>query len=109
MQPRVLRLRRLVIGEAARFPELGRTFYQGGVGRTVDTLASAFDRLAERGLLHMDDSRLAAEHFNWLVVSIPLNRAMLLGDDHEMSTDDLDKFADAGVDTFLAAYAARAE
>jgi TetR/AcrR family transcriptional repressor of mexJK operon len=109
MQPRVLRLRRLVIGEATRFPELGRTFYQGGVARTVDTLASDFDRLAERGLLHMDDSRLAAEQFNWLVVSIPLNRAMLLGDDHGMSTDDLDKFADAGVDTFLAAYAAGAE
>jgi AcrR family transcriptional regulator len=109
MQPRVLRLRRLVIGEAARFPELGRTFYQGGVGQTVDTLASDFDRLAERGLLHMDDSRLAAEHFNWLVVSIPLNRAMLLGDDHGMSADDLDKLADAGVDTFLAAYAASAD
>jgi hypothetical protein len=34
---------------------------------------------------------------------------MLLGDDHGMSTDDLDKFADAGVDTFLTAYAAGAE
>jgi TetR/AcrR family transcriptional repressor of mexJK operon len=69
MQPRVLRLRRLVIGEAARFPQLGRTFYQGGVGQTVDTL----------------------------------------GDDHGMSADDLDKYADAGVDTFLAAYAASAD
>jgi hypothetical protein len=33
---------------------------------------------------------------------------MLLGDDHGMSADDLDKFADVGVDTFLAAYAASA-
>jgi len=31
---------------------------------------------------------------------------MLLGDDHGMSTDDLDTFADARVDAFLAAYAA---
>jgi len=30
MQPRLLQLRRLVIGEAARFPELGRTFYERG-------------------------------------------------------------------------------
>ena len=30
MQPRILQLRRLVIGEAGRFPELGRTFYEQG-------------------------------------------------------------------------------
>ena len=35
MQPRILQLRRLVIGEAGRFPELGRTFYEQGPGRTV--------------------------------------------------------------------------
>jgi TetR/AcrR family transcriptional repressor of mexJK operon len=104
MQPHVLQLRRLVIGEAARFPELGRTFYLGGISKTVDMLARDFDRLAEQGVLHLHDARLAAEHFNWLVVSVPLNRAMLLGDDYGMSTDDLDRFADAGVDTFLAAY-----
>jgi TetR/AcrR family transcriptional repressor of mexJK operon len=104
MQPRVLQLRRLVIGEAVRFPELGRTFYQGGVSKTVNTLATDFHRLAEQGVLDVPDPHLAAEHFNWLVVSVPLNRAMLLGDDHGMSTDDLDKFADAGVDAFLAAY-----
>jgi len=28
MQPRILQLRRLVIGEAGCFPELGRTFYE---------------------------------------------------------------------------------
>jgi TetR/AcrR family transcriptional repressor of mexJK operon len=105
MQPQVLRLRRLVIGEATRFPELGRTFYQGGVERTVETLARDFERLAKGGLLHIEDSRLAAAHFNWLVVSIPLNRAMLLGDDHGMTNKELDKYADAGVDAFLAAYA----
>ena len=32
MQPQVLQLRRLVIGEATRFPELGRTFYELGRG-----------------------------------------------------------------------------
>lgn len=28
MQPQVLKLRRLVIAEAGRFPELGRAFYE---------------------------------------------------------------------------------
>jgi TetR/AcrR family transcriptional regulator, mexJK operon transcriptional repressor len=106
MQPRLLQLRRLVIGEAGRFPELGRTFYERGPGRTVDALASAFEELAEQGLLELDDPRVAAEHFNWLIMSAPVNRAMLLGDDGAPSADDLVTHVDAAVRVFLAAYAA---
>ena len=97
MQPQVLRLRRVVIAEATRFPGLGRSFYDLGVARTVATLAAALPGL--------DDPDLAAEHFVWLVLSIPLNRAMLLGDDHGIGPGDLDRYADAGVAAFLAAYA----
>jgi TetR/AcrR family transcriptional repressor of mexJK operon len=104
MRPEVLRLRRLVIGEAGRFPELGRTFYELGPGRTIAALADAFARLAARGALRIDDPALAAEHFNWLVMSIPLNRSMLLGDEDAPSPADLDAYADAGVRVFLAAY-----
>src|SRR5262245_14091870 len=39
MQPQVLRLRRVVIAEATRFPGLGRTFYDLGLARTVAMLA----------------------------------------------------------------------
>jgi TetR/AcrR family transcriptional repressor of mexJK operon len=105
MQPRVLRLRRVVIGEATRFPALGRAFYDRGLARTVATLAPFLSGLAEEGRLAVDDPPLAAEHFVWLVLSIPLNRAMLLGDDHGVAAEDLDRYADAGVDAFLAAYA----
>jgi TetR/AcrR family transcriptional repressor of mexJK operon len=104
MQPRVLQLRRLVIGEANRFPELGRAFHAAGPATMIDTLAAAFAGLADEGRLHLDDPRLAAEQFVWLVLSIPLNRAMLLGDDHGVNADDLDRYADAGVTAFLAAY-----
>ena len=81
MDPRLLQLRRLVIGESGRFPQLGRLFYERGPGRTIDALATMFERLASRGVLELDDPRLAAAHFNWLVMSIPLNQAMLLGED----------------------------
>jgi AcrR family transcriptional regulator len=107
LQPRVLQLRRLVIGEAARFPELGRVFYEQGPGRTIAALAAAFERLAARGVLQLDDPLLAAAHFNWLVLSIPLNQAMLLGTDEPASAAELDRYADAGVRVFLAAYGAR--
>jgi len=105
MQPGVLRLRRVVIGEATRFPALGRAFYDGGLARTVATLAPVLSGLTEQGRLAVDDAPLAAEHFVWLVLSIPLNRAMLLGDDHGIAAEDLDRYADAGVAAFLAAYA----
>ena len=105
LQPRILQLRRLVIGEAGRFPQLGRAFYEQGPGRTVDALATVFEHLAERGALRVDDPQLAAAHFNWLVMSIPLNRAMFLGDDRPPARAELNRYADAGVRAFVAAYA----
>jgi TetR/AcrR family transcriptional regulator, mexJK operon transcriptional repressor len=107
MQPRILQLRRLVIGEAGRFPELGRAFYEQGPGRTIAALATVFERLGERGVLQLDDPRLAAAHFNWLVMSSPLNRAMFLGEDQPPARAELNRYADAGVRAFLAAYAQR--
>lgn len=104
MQPRILQLRRLVIGEAGRFPDLGRTFYELGPGRTIAGLATAFERLAERGVLRLDDPTLAAAHFNWLIMSIPLNRAMLTGDDKPPAATELSGVVEAGVSVFLAAY-----
>lgn len=104
MEPRLLQLRRLVIGEAGRFPQLGRLFYERGPGRTIGALATMLERLASRGALKLDDPRLAAAHFNWLVMSIPLNQAMLLGDDKPATPAQLDRYADAGVRAFLAAY-----
>ena len=104
MQPRLLQLRRLVIGETGRFPELGELFYERGPGRTIAALAAVFERLAQRGALVLDDPLLAAAHFNWLVMSIPLNRAMLLGDDSRPEAGELNRYADNGVSVFLAAY-----
>jgi TetR/AcrR family transcriptional repressor of mexJK operon len=104
MQPRLLQLRRVVIGEAGRFPELGRTFYELGPGRTMAALADAFETLAEHGQLELDDPPLAAAHFNWLVMSIPLNQAMLFGQDEPPAPAELDRYAETGVRVFLAAY-----
>jgi TetR/AcrR family transcriptional repressor of mexJK operon len=100
-------LRRLVIGEAGRFPELGRTFSEQGPERTIAALATAFERLAARRHLQLEDPHLAAAHFNWLIVSIPLNRAMLHGDAELPTAAELNRYADAGVRVFLAAYGRR--
>ncbi len=107
MQPRLMQLRRLVIAEAGRFPELGRAFYERGPGPTMEALAVAFERLAKRGVLRLEDPLLAAAHFNWLIMSAPVNQAMLLGQDQIPAAAELDRFADAGVRAFLAAYGPR--
>jgi TetR/AcrR family transcriptional repressor of mexJK operon len=104
MAPDVLRLRRLVIAEADRFPQLGRTYYERGPGRTAATLAPHFQRLAERDLLRLDDPLAAAHQFNWLITSVPLNQVMLCGSAVRFTAADLDGFADAGVRVFLEAY-----
>ena len=104
LQPHLMQLRRLVIGEAGRFPELGRAFYERGAGRTMATLAESFERLTARGLLKAPDPQLAAAHFNWLVMAAPVNRTMLLGDDAIPTAAELDRYAEGGVTAFLAAY-----
>jgi TetR/AcrR family transcriptional repressor of mexJK operon len=107
MQPRLLELRRLVIAEAGRFPELGRAFYERGPGRTIAALASVFEQLAANGALRLDDPAIAATHFNWLIMSAPVNRAMMLGSDSVPGRRELNRYADAGVRTFLATYRGR--
>jgi TetR/AcrR family transcriptional repressor of mexJK operon len=103
-QPRVMQLRRLVIAEAGRFPDLGLLFYECGPARTIGALAAAFQDLTARGALQADDAQTAAEHFNWLVMSTPLNRVMLCGDTELPDRASLSHYADAGTRAFLAAY-----
>ena len=107
LTPRIMQLRRLVIGEVTRFPELARVLYERGPARAMAMLATVFQSLAERGLLQVDDPNVAAEHFNWLIMSAPLNQAMLLGDGAIPSKAELRRNAEAGVRVFLAAYGKR--
>lgn len=102
--PQIMQLRRLVIGEVGRFPELAKVLHERGPMRAMATLAGIFEGLRQQGLLHFDDARLAAQHFNWLVMSEALNQAMLLGDKAIPKPAELKRQAEAGVRVFLAAY-----
>ena len=96
MEPRILRLRRLVMANADRFPDVGRRWYEEGFERVLATLASTFQSLADRKLLHVDCPLLAANHFVGLLLWIPINKAMYTGD-HHSDPDDLEYFAVAAV------------
>jgi TetR/AcrR family transcriptional repressor of mexJK operon len=103
MEPRILRLRRLVMANADRFPDVGRSWYEEGFGRVLATLATSFQDLADRKLLNIDDPLLAANHFVGLLLWIPVNKAMFTGD-HRSSPDELEHFAAAAVRAFLTGY-----
>jgi hypothetical protein len=81
LTPRLMQLRRLVIGEVSRFSDLARVLYERGPARAMKALATTFAALSARGLLKVRDPAMAAMHFNWLVMSQALNQAMLLGDE----------------------------
>lgn len=107
MQPHMLRLRRLVIANAERLPDIARLWFERGFERVLKTLATCFQRLADRKLLSVDDPLLAAHHFVGLLLWIPINKAMFSGNDKSSTKTDLLKYADAGVHVFLAAYGRR--
>jgi TetR/AcrR family transcriptional regulator, mexJK operon transcriptional repressor len=105
LQPDVLRLRRLVIAEADRFPEVGRAWFDRGFDRTLVILGEAMRRLADRGLLHdLGDPTLAAYQFAGLVMYQPMNQVMFAGTGAVPPADTLNHIADAAVDMFLATY-----
>lgn len=104
LTPQIMQLRRLVIAEVGRFPDLAQALWNHGPMRALAALAAEFERLAEFGLLRVTDSSIAASQFNWLVMGQPLNQAMLLGDQGIPSPEELCRHADAAVEVFLAAY-----
>ncbi len=109
MTPRLLQLRRIIIAEADRFPELGAVLHERGPTRSIDRLTTGLQHYAESGAIHAADVRAAAAHFHWLVIGAPVNDAMMLGSRAIPSAEALAAHAREAVRIFLAAYGARLE
>jgi TetR/AcrR family transcriptional repressor of mexJK operon len=104
-QPHLIEMRRMIIAEAGRFPELAQAWHRSGPERAHATLARQIDQLASRGLLLVKDPLLAAQHLNYLILSVPVNEAMFSARDKLYSRSRLHRYADEAVRVFLAAYA----
>jgi TetR/AcrR family transcriptional repressor of mexJK operon len=107
MQPNILQMRRLLIAEATRLPELGRTYYEKAPERVIRALAASFAALTDRGLLRATDPVLAAGHFAFLVLGAALDKSLVSGNDQAYTASELDHLADEGARVFLAAYLPR--
>jgi TetR/AcrR family transcriptional regulator, mexJK operon transcriptional repressor len=104
--PHLVQLRRMIIGEAQRFPDLARAWHREAPERGHATLARVITRLVARGLVRAPDPLLAAQHLNYLILSIPLNEAMFAVREHH-DVAELNRWADGAVRVWLAAYAAK--
>ncbi|HEX2132479.1 MAG TPA: TetR/AcrR family transcriptional regulator [Actinophytocola sp.] len=105
LRPDVLRLRRLVLAEADRFPEVTGRWFERGFHQSLVVLGEALARLAGRGLLRpLPDPTLAAYQFAGLVMYKPMNQAMFAGTAAVLPPDELDTIAERATEAFLAAY-----
>jgi TetR/AcrR family transcriptional repressor of mexJK operon len=102
---RVVPLRRLLIGEARRFPEFAVEYYERAPGRVMAAVAVALRSFADRGLLRVDDAELAAEHFAFLAIGASLDRALFESGTDAAGADTAVERAERGAAAFLRAYA----
>lgn len=103
LDPDFLSLARLTIGEAQRFPEIGRAYQAAGPERVLRGMMDYLNTKLAEGLLQFDDAELAAEDLWGLILSAPRNRAL-----HDAanlpSRADLHRFITNGLRVFLKAY-----
>jgi AcrR family transcriptional regulator len=69
---------RLVIRESCQFPEIAATFYETAILPTTEAMAGWLHRQSERGLIALEDPRLAAEMLRGMMIMEP-QRAVMLG------------------------------
>jgi TetR/AcrR family transcriptional repressor of mexJK operon len=104
LQEPVVQLRRLVVGEANRVPELAQLYYEQAPARTLAAFAECFAVLHRRRLLDVPEPAVAAEHFAFLIVGRAIDQALFSGGPHVLASLDVDRNGRAGVTVFLAAY-----
>lgn len=104
VNPQVLALRRLMISEAARFPDLAAAYYEQGPSRVIAALGPLLGGLAQRGLLEVADPERAAGDFAFLLLGRALDEGMFHVEHRGLTATEIESGADHTVDVFLAAY-----
>ncbi len=105
LRPQIVALHRMVMGEAGRFPELGRLLFERGISRgqarTAEWLAGQMDL----GKLRRADPLLAAQQFIGLFQNGAYQR-LLLGACAMPGPEEIRLEVEGAVDVFMRAYRA---
>jgi hypothetical protein len=106
LRERTLAIYRIALAESARFPELGRVFYENGPHQFSRRFQVWLEHLRDRGLVDVADSSTATHQFMALIrCGVFLRRSLSLPP--EASPEEIKTTVRAAADTFLRAYARR--
>lgn len=108
MEPSMLSLARLIIGESQRFPEIGRAYQKAGPDRLLQGIIIYLEDQKQKGRLAFDDGELAAEDFWALILSAPRNKALHIPDEVPGKAA-IRRHVENGLKVFLRAYATQPE
>lgn len=103
MRPDTVAQVRVVIAATAKFPQLGRAFYDAGPRYGVHRLAAQLDAFAKTGALELVDAELAARQFINLCCS-DFHKQVLFGVVEAVPSGEIVAAVDAAVELFLKAY-----
>ncbi len=103
LQPDSLAFLRIVAGAAAKFPEIGKAYFDAGPCYGTARLGGYLERQTRQGALRVDDPPLAARQFLDLCKT-GIHLRMMLGDSEPASREETDRNLDSAVRVFLAAY-----
>lgn len=103
VEPDHIRLLRMVVGVAEKFPRVGQTFYDAGPCHGGRRLAALLHEQAERGRLVLDDE-LAAAHLFFNMCQGPMVKGRLFGHTESPSAAEIDAYVSRAVRVFLASY-----
>src|ERR1700722_19236999 len=98
-----LAIYRVVIAEAAKFPDLARGFFEAGPARAVAFMADWLAEETRRGRLSVPDPAFAAEQFfNLCQTRLVLRRKLEMLPDP--SASEIDRVVEASITMFLRSY-----
>lgn len=106
MSPTVVGIYRIGVTEAYRFPELVKSFYEQGPGRTTLRLAEVLKTAQERGEIRADDCLQLAGHFVGMIRD-NLHLQVVLGLRPAPSVDEAREAVGSAVKVFLDGVRAR--
>ncbi|MFF9476418.1 TetR/AcrR family transcriptional regulator [Streptomyces roseolus] len=103
LRPDIMSLRRLVIGEIDRFPQLGRLWCRVSHDTNNGPLVEAVTELDARGVLDVPDPELAVRQLVAATVGVP-RLVRTFSPEAEIDDAELERTIGSGVDLFLARY-----
>lgn len=103
----VIAVRRLLLTEVRRFPDLAADYYDRAPGLVMRTLSDTIARFHGIGVLHAPDAERAGEHFAFLTIGASLDRGMFEPELPPGAAATAHERAESGARAFLRAYAPR--